>query len=137
MMRRPVFALLLAALTLTLPFAIGPIRFLMGNRLMGFLAAISMNYYLMHQNIAVHLKRIQFPPAENYPYPNMADGGPEQPWANQYTALCFGLSLLTAIAITYLIEKPGAWLLKKAFAAKDAAVARRSAIADPESDDLP
>ena len=114
MIRRPLFAALLALLTLSLPFALRPIRFLFGNRLMGFLAIISMNYYLMHQNIAVHLKRIGFPPSVS-DMPNMASGGPEKPWVYQYTALCFGLSVLTAIAITFLIEKPGAWLLKKGF----------------------
>ena len=115
MNRRPLFGLLLGTLTVALPFAVLPLRFLFGNKLMGFLAMISMNYYLMHQNIAVHLKRIQFPPAENYPYPNMVPGGPEEPWKYQYTALCFGLSVLTAIAITFLIEKPGAWALRKGF----------------------
>ena len=129
MIRRPAFAFLLALLTLGLPFAVLPIRFIAGNKLMGFLAMISMNYYLMHQNIAVHLKRIQFPPAEHYPNPNMLAGGPETPWKYEYTALCFGLSILTAIAITFLIEKPGAWALKKSFArlnqAQDRWVARR------------
>ena len=116
MTRRPLFAALFAAVALALPFSLRPIRFLMGNRLMGFLAMVSMNYYLMHQNIAVYLKqRAFFPPAEHYPTPNMAPGGPEQPWADQYTALCFGLSLLTAIAITFLVEKPCAWLLGKLF----------------------
>lgn len=129
MIRRPAFAFLLALLTLGLPFAVRPIRFIAGNKLMGFLAMISMNYYLMHQNIAVHLKRIQFPPAEHYPNPNMLAGGPETPWKYEYTALCFGLSILTAIAITFLIEKPGAWALKKGFArlnqAQDRWMARR------------
>ena len=115
MIRRPLFASLLALLTLSLPFAVRPVRFLFGNRLMGFLAMVSMNYYLMHQNIAVHLKRIEFPAAVHYPYPNMAPGGPEEPWVYQYTFLCFGLSLLTAIAITFLIEKPGTWALRKGF----------------------
>jgi len=116
MTRRPLFAVLFAALALALPFSLRPIRFLMGNRLMGFLAMVSMNYYLMHQNIAVYLKqRVHFPPALHYPNPNMTPGGPEQPWADQYTALCFGLSLLTAIAITFLVEKPCAWLLGKLF----------------------
>ena len=115
MVRRPLFASLLALLTLSLPFAVRPIRFLFGNKVMGFLATVSMNYYLMHQNIAVHLKRIEFPPAQNYPYPNMTPGGPEEPWVYQYTFLCFGLSLLTAIAITFLVEKPGAWALRKGF----------------------
>ncbi len=118
MIRRPFFALLLAVLALALPFSVRPIRFLMGNRLMGFLAAISMNYYLMHQNIAVHLKRIGFPPSVNE-VPNMAPGGPEKPWVYQYTALCFGLSILTAIAITFLIEKPCAWALKRGFDRKN------------------
>jgi len=114
MIRRPLFAALLAQLTLSLPFAVRPLRFLMGNKLMGFLAMISMNYYLMHQNIAVHLKRIGFPPSV-HETPNMAPGGPEEPWKFQYTALCFGLSVLIAIAITFLIEKPGAWALGKGF----------------------
>jgi len=94
---------------------------------------ISMNYYLMHQNIAVHLKRIGFPPSV-HETPNMAPGGPEQPWVYQYTALCFGLSVLTAIAITFLIEKPGAWLLGKGFRrlnqAQDAWVEKRKAVQD-------
>ena len=115
MVRRPLFAFLLALLTLSLPFAVRPVRFLFGNKLMGFLAMVSMNYYLMHQNIAVHLKRIEFPPAQNYPYPNMTPGGPEEPWVFQYTFWCFGLSLLTAIAITFLVERPGAWALRKGF----------------------
>lgn len=114
MVRRPIFASLLAILAVALPFTLRPLRFLMGNRLMGFLAMISMNYYLMHQNIAVHLKRIGFPPSA-HPTPNMAPGGPEMPWAWQYTALCFGLSVLTAAAITFLIEKPASWLLGKLF----------------------
>ena len=116
MYRRPAFGVLLALLTLSLPFAVRPLRFLFGNRMMGFLAMISMNYYLLHQNIAVYLKqRIQFPPAEHYPFPNSIPGGPEKPWVYQYTALCFGLSVLGAIAVTFLIEKPGACLLKKGF----------------------
>ena len=114
MIRRPFFAALLALLTLSLPFAVRPIRFIAGNRLMGFLAAISMNYYLMHQNIAVHLKRIGFPPSVSE-VPNMAAGGPERPWVYQYTALCFGLSVLMAIAITFLVERPGAWALRRGF----------------------
>ena len=122
MVRRPVFALLLAALTLALPFALRPVRFLFGNRLMGFLAMVSMNYYLFHQNIAVFLKtRLQLPASVNYPTPNMISGGPEQPWASQYMALCFLGSLAVAILVTFLVEKPGAWLLGKAFGKVNAA----------------
>ena len=114
MMRRPLFALLLAAVAVALPFALRPVRFLFGNRLMGFLAMVSMNYYLFHQNIAVFLKnRLQLPAAANYPTPNMAPGGPEQPWASEYMALCFLGSLLVAALVTFLVEKPCAWLLGK------------------------
>ncbi|MBQ2952274.1 MAG: acyltransferase [Clostridia bacterium] len=126
MVRRPVFALLLAAVTLALPFALRPVRFLFGNRLMGLLAMVSMNYYLFHQNIAVYLKtRLQLPASANYPTPNMISGGPEQPWADQYMALCFGGSLLVAIAVTFLVEKPGARLLGKGFGKLNAAWDRR------------
>jgi len=86
--------------------------FLMGNRVMGWLAAVSMNYYLLHQNLAVHLKRLGVPPSVSAE-PNRAG---EQPWQLQYTLLCFGLSLLGAALITLLIEKPCAKVLKKMFA---------------------
>lgn len=89
-----------------------PLRFLMGNRVMGWLAAVSMNYYLLHQNLAVHLKRLGVPPSVSAE-PNRAG---EQPWQLQYTLLCFGLSLLGAALITLLIEKPCAKVLKKMFA---------------------
>ena len=90
MMRRPLLGLAVAGILLTLPFAARPLRFLMGNRVMGWLAAVSMNYYLLHQNLAVHLKRLGVPPSVSAE-PNRAG---EQPWQLQYTLLCFGLSLL-------------------------------------------
>ena len=104
--------LAVAGILLTLPFAARPLRFLMGNRVMGWLAAVSMNYYLLHQNLAVHLKRLGVPPSVSAE-PNRAG---EQPWQLQYTLLCFGLSLLGAALITLLIEKPCAKVLKKTFA---------------------
>ena len=112
MMRRPLLGLAVAGILLTLPFAARSLRFLMGNRVMGWLAAVSMNYYLLHQNLAVHLKRLGVPPSVSAE-PNRAG---EQPWQLQYTLLCFGLSLLGAALITLLIEKPCAKVLKKMFA---------------------
>lgn len=111
MVRRPMFAFLLGTLAVCLPFSLRPLRFLMGNRLMGALAMISMNYYLMHQNIAVHLRRVGFPYSV-HDRPNVAG---DRPWMYQYTFLCFGLSLVTAILMTLLIEKPASWLLGKLF----------------------
>ena len=115
MMRRSLFGVTLAGLMLSLPFCLWPIRFLMGNRVMGWLAAISMNYYLVHQNLAVHLKRLGVP-ASVSETPHF-DG--ERAWQYPYTWLCFGLSVLIATLITLLIEKPGAWALGELFGKLD------------------
>ena len=109
MIYRPVFGLLFGGLMLTAPFCIWPLRKIMGNRVTRFLGGISMNYYLIHQTLAVHLKRIHFPPYEAE-YPNMAG---EQPWQMQYTMVSFGVSLFLAIGITYLVERPGGKLMNK------------------------
>ena len=102
MIYRPVYAVLFGAMMLSAPFSLRPLRKLLGNRATHFLAGISMNYYLIHQTVIVHMRRVGFPPSVNE-YPNQAG---EQPWQTQYTLLAFGLSLLAAIAITYLAEKP-------------------------------
>lgn len=116
MIHRFPLAGLLAVLAVALPFTVLPLRKLMGNRVMGFLAGISMNYYLLHQNLAVHLKRLGIP-YSGYELPNQAG---DRPWQYQYTLLCFGLSLVLAVLVTYLIEKPGARLLKRLFEKHDA-----------------
>ena len=102
MVYRPVFALLFGALLLSAPFSLRPLRGLMGNRVTHFLASLSMNYYLAHQTVIVHMRRTGFPPSVSE-QPNQAG---EQPWQLQYTLLAFGLSLLAAAAVTYLVEKP-------------------------------
>ena len=73
-----------------------------------------MNYYLIHQTVIVHMKRIRFPESVS-DTPNMAS---EQPWQSQYTFWAFAISLVLAILVTYCIEKPAArmlngWRLKK------------------------
>ncbi len=117
MIRRFPFVLLLSGIMLSLPFNIRPIRWLMGNRVMGFLAGISMNYYLLHQVVAVHLKRLGIP-ASVSANPNQAG---EMPWQRSYTYLSFGISLVLAILFTYAIEKPCAKFIlrKKAKAIKE------------------
>ncbi len=101
---RPAFALLFAAMTLSCSFCLKPVRLLLGNPVSRFLAGISMNYYLIHQVIIVHMKRIGFP-ASMVENPHMAG---ERPWQIRYTLLAFGLSFLAAVIITYAIEKPAA-----------------------------
>ena len=109
MIYRPVFALCFASLLLSAPFALLPLRKLLGNPVTKFLGGVSMNYYLIHQTVIVHLKRLRFPPSVS-DMPNMAG---EQPWQNQYTLVSFTLSLLLAVLVTYAIEKPAARLLNK------------------------
>lgn len=111
MLHRPLYAAALALFMLCIPFAAKPVRFLFGNRLMKLLAAVSLNYYLIHQNLAVHLKRLGIPfSASETPH---IDG--DILWQRRYTFLCFALSLLLAFGVTYLVEKPGARLLQKTF----------------------
>ncbi len=110
MMYRPVFALGFAGMTVSAPFAWKPLRFLLGNRVTAFLSAVSMSYYLIHQTLAVHLKyRLHFPPSESE-MPNMAW---EQPWQSQYTLAAFGFSLLAAVLVTFLVEKPAGKMLDR------------------------
>ncbi|MBR2823042.1 MAG: acyltransferase [Clostridia bacterium] len=102
MIYRPIFAALFGSLLLSAPLSLWPLRKLLGNPVTRFLGGISMNYYLIHQTVMVHMRRIGFPPSKAE-YPNQAG---EQPWQTQYTLLAFGISLLLAILITYLVEKP-------------------------------
>ena len=116
MIWRPAYALLFLAIMLGSSFGPRPLRAVLGNRVTRFLGGISMNYYLIHQVIVVHLKRIHFPPSVSET-PNMAG---EQPWQNQFTLAAFGLSLAAAILITYGIEKPCGRLLDQWRARKKA-----------------
>ena len=109
MMYRPVYALCFTVMILSAPFALRPLRMLLGNPVTKFLGGVSMNYYLIHQTAIVHLRRLRFPPSVS-DAPNMAG---EQPWQNQYTWISFGLSLLLAVLVTYAIEKPAARLMDR------------------------
>ena len=122
MIYRPVYAILFTLLILSAPFALFPLRKLLGNRVTRFLGGISMNYYLIHQTVIVHLKRLRFPPSVS-DTPNMAA---EQPWQNQYTLVSFLLSLLLAILVTYAVEKPAARLIDKLRAKRKARVEQGS-----------
>lgn len=73
-----------------------------GNPVTRFLSAISYNFYIWHQFIAVRLKAWHIPPylSEN---PNQSG---EQPWQLLYTVSCFVFTAVLASAITYFFEKP-------------------------------
>ena len=109
MIYRPLYALFFTCLMLSAPFALLPLRKLLGNPVTKFLGGVSMNYYLIHQTVVVHMRRLRFPYSASET-PHMEG---EQPWQTQYTLLAFGISLLLAVLVTYLVEKPAARLLDK------------------------
>ncbi|MCQ2457168.1 MAG: acyltransferase [Clostridia bacterium] len=113
---RPLFTVCFGAMVISCPFALLPLRFLLGNPVMRFLSAISMNYYLVHQTLFVQLRRMRIPFSES-DTPNITG---DRVWQAEYTWLCFGLSLILAVLITYLIEKPVSRLLRKQVGRKQA-----------------
>ena len=69
-----------------------------------FLSAISYNYYIWHQYLAVKLKEFHIP-AYVSEFPQMSEG---RAWQTKYTLLCFAAAFLLSAALTYLVEKPAA-----------------------------
>ena len=83
-------------------FSLPGLRFLFGNRAMAFLSSVSYAFYMWHQMVTLHLKEWGIPPSQSVqPW---ADG--ELSWQWPYVLLCFGISLLISIAVTYLFERP-------------------------------
>ncbi len=79
------------------------------NRVMIFLAGISFNFYICHQYIAVKLKEYHIPDWQGQQLPNVTG---DRAWQWEYTILCVVLSLVVAIAMTYLVERPMARYIK-------------------------
>ena len=119
MARRLEYALACGTILLSLPFCVRPVRWLFGNPVMRFLAGISMNYYLLHQNIALWLKDHHIPDSVWFTEDTLPNFEGDLTWQMRYTWLCFGLSVIAAILVTYLVEKPCATLMRKGFAALD------------------
>ena len=81
-----------------------------GNPLTKWLAAISYNFYIWHQYLAVKLKLWHIPPWTLDP-PQQYEG---RGWQALYTIICFAAAFAAAAAVTYLIEKPADRLLRRA-----------------------
>jgi peptidoglycan/LPS O-acetylase OafA/YrhL len=109
MNQRFFLAVALAVFMLGLALSFKGVRFVFSNPVMKFLSAISFNYYIWHQVLAVWLKDWHIPPytAQN---PNQAG---EQPWQLLYTFACFGFAILLASVLTFGLEKPAAALVHK------------------------
>ncbi len=85
-------------------------RAIWDNRVMRFLAAISFNLYLCHQYVSVKLKDLRIPPWEGDVPPNQLG---DKVWQWEYFALCILISLVVAVAMTFLIERPIAKFILK------------------------
>ena len=86
-------------------------RLLFSNPVTGFLSEISFNYYIWHQFLAVRLRRWYIPPYTGDG--SLAEG--QMSWQRPYTLSCVCAALLTAILVTYLVERPCARLIKRKY----------------------
>lgn len=102
MKRRFPLALCFSGLFLSSALSLKGVRGTLGSRVMTFLAGVTLNYYMWHPAVAQLLKRWRIPPYVS-PMPQQAG---EMPWQTQYTYLCFALSLLAAVVLTYAVERP-------------------------------
>ena len=107
--RRFSLSVLLSAAMVSAAFSLTAVRFLLGNPLMRVLSAISFQFYIWHQMIAVQLRAWHFPPSLSpAPWQDY-----EYPWQVKFTLCCFALALIWAALITYLFEKPIARRLRR------------------------
>lgn len=88
-------------------FAFSVLKKLIANRVLIFLSIISFNLYIWHQWIAVMLWKNRIPPYTGDDFHTSADFD-----TGKYTIIAYVLSILVAVLITYLLERP---LLKKGF----------------------
>lgn len=109
MQMRNRFALgaLITMLILCASWSVDALRWLLSNRLMRFLSAISFQFYVWHQYLAVWLRKWNIPYSASA-LPNQ-DG--ELIWQWKYTLLAFAVALLAATAVTWLIERPAQRLI--------------------------
>lgn len=100
-MRFP-FSAALGCAMLCAAFGLPALRFALGNPLMRFFSAVSFQFYIYHQLIAVRLKAWHFPPsAADAPW-----AAPDYAWQLSYSLCCFLFSLALAALITFLFERP-------------------------------
>ena len=100
--RRFPFTAALGCLMVCAAFSCSGVRFLLGNRFMRFLSAISFQFYIYHQFLAVRLRELKFvPSASETPW-----SAPDMRWQITFTMLCFVLAIILSALITYLFEKP-------------------------------
>ncbi|MDO4458708.1 MAG: acyltransferase family protein [Clostridia bacterium] len=107
LLNRIPIACLFALLLITMLFGVRlPFR-----KITAFLAGISFNVYLWHQQIAVWLKyRLRIPGWEGNDPPNILG---DEMWMKKYNLTAWVSAIAIAITVTYLFEKPITKILKK------------------------
>ena len=107
--RRFSLSAVLACLMVSSAFSLAGLRFLLGNGLMRFLSAVSLQFYMYHQTLAVKLKQWKvLPSTSDTPWST-----PDPHWQLWYTVLCFVGALALAALITYLFERPLSRVLRR------------------------
>ena len=92
----------LGGMMVCLCFSLPAVRFLFGNGLMRFFAAVSFQFYIWHQVFAVQLKKWGIPAAQGAePWVSA-----ERPWQLGYTWASFLGALLIASLVTFAFERP-------------------------------
>ena len=107
---RYVLSLLFLLIVISIIMAERYFQWLLGNRLMKFLAEISFNLYIWHQYISVKLKEFRLPYWEGETPPNQLG---DKVWMWKYLLLCIALSFAVAVIMTYLVEKPASKVIIK------------------------
>lgn len=102
MLRRFPQSVLTSLVFIGAAFSLGGVRLLLGNPVMGYFAAISYQFYIWHQVVALQLKKWRFPPSLS-DTPNVAG---ERAWQIPYLILSLLITLVISTLITYLIEQP-------------------------------
>ncbi len=96
-------AMLFTIFTIAACFSAAWFRFIFSNRIARFLAAISYNFYIWHQTIAVKLKEWHIPPWTGKELPNVSG---DRKWQIMYTVIIVVASVTFATCVTYGLEKP-------------------------------
>lgn len=112
---RYLLSLVFLMLVLSLSLSAKWLRFIFSNRFVRYLAAISYNFYIWHQIIAVKFKfgmgrdnQIRIPQWEGDRPPNFSG---DKVWQIKYTLIILVTSLVVATLLTYFFERPMANLI--------------------------
>ena len=90
------------------------LRRIFANPVTQFISAVSLQFYIWHQTIAVWLITYRVIPSA-YENPNWEG---DARWQMLYTIACFGISLIVAAALTYGFERPIARALQRRYDAR-------------------